>query len=77
MQAAGPAAAPAAAPVPQSSSLVHQSSNMLGNVHDSPPTRKAATKQGGRQQLVQQTALEYCMTVFNALISHDFVPSSC
>ncbi|KAL0019097.1 hypothetical protein WJX77_003369 [Trebouxia sp. C0004] len=40
------AAGPAAAPVPQSSSLVHQSSDMLGNVHDSPPTRKAATKQG-------------------------------
>lgn len=40
------ATGPAAAPVPQSSSLVHQSSNMLSNVHDSPPIRKAATKQG-------------------------------
>ncbi|DBB10954.1 TPA: hypothetical protein ACH3X3_007408 [Trebouxia sp. C0006] len=40
------AAGPAAAPVPQSPSLLHQSSNMLSNVHDSPPIRKAATKQG-------------------------------
>lgn len=45
-KATGPATGPAAAPVPQSSSLVHQSSNMLSNVHDSPPIRKAATKQG-------------------------------
>jgi len=71
------AAGPAAAPVPQSSSLVHQSSNMLGNVHDSPPTRKAATKQGERPQLVQHTAPEYCMTTSNALITPDFPPSYC
>ena len=73
MQAAGPAAAP----VPQSPSLVHQSSNMLSNVHDSPPIRKAATKQGGHPQLVQHTAPEYCMTLSNALINPDFASSSC
>ncbi len=50
---------------------------MLSNVHDSPPTRKAATKQGGRQQLEKQTAPEYCMTLSNALINPDFASSSC
>ncbi len=50
---------------------------MLSNVHDSPPTRKAATKQGGRPLLVQHTAPEYCMTLSNALSNPDFASSSC